>query len=217
MKGSVPYTGSILSVTHQCLENWYAAKGKIQKHFQGCLCLYCVRWVCFLRKSTEFHDMRMECQRKIILIHFLLYSLFQPFPDNLRPNLLAHQSLAPQSLASWLLALQHSLPYCSFPPITCSLIACLLRPTRSLVFCCPSFCLISWSLFLWFSKITPSKADDSNINGSHQEDALYDRVAGSCLWWVLQIRLIPKIEIYPVKEKVGRVGFLEKTLRSPIA
>ena len=26
--------------------------------------------VCFLRKSTEFHDMRKECQ--IIVIHFLL-------------------------------------------------------------------------------------------------------------------------------------------------
>ena len=29
-------------------------------------------------------------------------------------------------------------------------------------------------------------------------------------------RLIPKIESYPVKEKFGRVGSLEKTLRSPI-
>ena len=39
-------------------------------HNAGYLCLFCVPLVCFLRKSTEFHDMRTECQR--ILIHFLL-------------------------------------------------------------------------------------------------------------------------------------------------
>ena len=33
-------------------------------------CLSCVRLVCFLRKSTECHDIRTECQR--IIIHFLL-------------------------------------------------------------------------------------------------------------------------------------------------
>ena len=33
-------------------------------------CLSCVRLVCFLLKSTDFHDMRTECQ--IILIHFFL-------------------------------------------------------------------------------------------------------------------------------------------------
>ena len=37
------------------------------------------------------------------------------------------------------------------------------------------------------------------------------------MWRVLRERLITKIEIYLVKEKVGRGGSLEKTLRSTIA
>ena len=40
--------------------------------------------------------MRTECQRKIIIIHFLLYSLFRSIPDHSHPNFLAHISLAPQ-------------------------------------------------------------------------------------------------------------------------
>ena len=40
--------------------------GRNAGHFR----LSCIRLVCFLRKSTEFHRMRMECQR--IPIHFLL-------------------------------------------------------------------------------------------------------------------------------------------------
>ena len=81
-------------------KNGNTAKGKIRQHFQGCLRPSCVRRVYFLRKSTEFHDVRTECQRKSIIIHFLLYSLFRSLPDHLRPNLLAHRSLfAPRSLA----------------------------------------------------------------------------------------------------------------------
>ena len=68
-----------------------------------------------------------------------------------------------------------------------------------------------------FRKITPRKADDSNISGSHQNDASGDIGAGNCVWKVLQKKIIPKIEIYLVKEKVGRGRSLEKTLRSPIA
>ena len=41
-------------------------QGPIQRRFGPS----CVRQVNFLRESTAFHDMRMEC--KIILIHFLL-------------------------------------------------------------------------------------------------------------------------------------------------
>ena len=67
-----------------------------------------------------------------------------------------------------------------FPLITRSLIARLLPPTQYLVFCCPTCSLIAWSLFLWFSKNNPRKADDSNISGSHQKDASYDRGAGNC-------------------------------------
>ena len=40
--------------------------GHNASHFR----LSCVRLVCFLRKSTEFHDMRTQCQ--IIIINFLL-------------------------------------------------------------------------------------------------------------------------------------------------
>ena len=54
--------------------------------------------------STEFHDMRTECQIKSIIIHFLLYYFFQSLPNHLRPNLLACQSLAPQYVAPRLLA-----------------------------------------------------------------------------------------------------------------
>ena len=41
--------------------------------------------------------MRTECQRKGIIIHFLLYSLFWSLPDHSCPNFLAHQSLTPRS------------------------------------------------------------------------------------------------------------------------
>ena len=66
-------------------------EGKIRQHFQGCLRLSCIRKLCFLHKSTDFHDMRTECQRKSIIIHFLLYSFFQSLPNHLRPNFLAQQ------------------------------------------------------------------------------------------------------------------------------
>ena len=94
----------------------------------------------------------MEYQRKSILIHILLYSLFQSLPNHLRTNFLAHRSLTPQSLAPWLFSPQHSLPDCSLPPITFSPMACFLPPTWSLVFLCPTCYLITWSIFLWFSK-----------------------------------------------------------------
>ena len=110
MKFSVACTGSIPSGTYQCLENWFCAKGKIQKHFQECLYLSLVCLVYCIGKSTEFHDMQTECQRKIILINFLLYSLFQPLPIHLRPIVFAHQSLTPQSLSTQSLAPQRSLP-----------------------------------------------------------------------------------------------------------
>ena len=71
------------------LRIWYTAKGKIGQKFQGCLCPSCARRAFFLHKSTYFHDIPTECQRKGILIYFLLYSFFQSLPDHLRPNLLA--------------------------------------------------------------------------------------------------------------------------------
>ena len=39
-------------------------------HNDSHFCLSCVHLVCFLSKSTEFHEIRMECQ--IIIVHFLL-------------------------------------------------------------------------------------------------------------------------------------------------
>ena len=54
----------IWSATYQYWGNWYPAKGKIRQRFKGCLCPSRVRWVYFLCKSAEFHDMRTECQRK---------------------------------------------------------------------------------------------------------------------------------------------------------
>ena len=74
------------------------------------------------------------------------------------PNLLAHQSLGPKSLAPRSLALQRSLPDRSSPPITLSPIARLLPPTRSIFFYCPTCSMISWSLFLWFSKNNPKES-----------------------------------------------------------
>ena len=94
------------------------------QYFQGCLRPFCVHPICFIRKSTEFHDMLIECQRKIILIHFLLCILYfdhfsitriqivsltdHSFPDPLLPDYLLHnahspithssQSLSPRSL-----------------------------------------------------------------------------------------------------------------------
>ena len=113
---------------------------EIQQHFQVCLCPSCVRSVCFLRKSTEFHDMRTECQRKIILIYFLLYSLFRSLLNHSCPNFLARRSLSTPSLASRSLAPQRSLPNCSLPPIDR-----LLPPTWSLVFYFPTCSLIDRS------------------------------------------------------------------------
>ena len=49
---------------------------KYRKHFRDFFVrLASVQYV-YLPKPIEFHDMHMECQRKIILIHFLLYYLF---------------------------------------------------------------------------------------------------------------------------------------------
>ena len=47
-------------------------------------------------------------------------------------------------------------------------------------------------------------------------DASDDIWAGNFVCRVPHKRLIPKIESYLVKEKVGRGGSLEKTIRSPI-
>ena len=131
---------------------------KIRPHFQACIFPSCVRRVCVIHKSTDFHNMRIECQRKTVLINFLLHYLFQPLPDPLRPNFVAHQSLAPKSLATWYLSPQQSLPDRSFPVINRSPIACLLPPTRYLVFCFPNLYLIAWSLFLCFSKNNPKES-----------------------------------------------------------
>ena len=59
----------------------------IIEKFQGCLCRSCLLPVCFIRKYTEFHDMRMECQRKIIIIHFLLYYLFDQWELQISPSI----------------------------------------------------------------------------------------------------------------------------------
>ena len=131
MKISVACTGLIILGTHQCWEKWYGGKGKIQQNFQGCLCPSCVLPIFFLRNSIEFHDMRMECHRKRILIHFLLYYLFWSLPDHSCPNLLARWSLAPQSLAPQILALQCSLPDRSLPPIARSWFLAYSHPPGS--------------------------------------------------------------------------------------
>ena len=75
----------------------------------------------FKRKSTEFHDMQMECQRKIILIHLLLCYLFWSPTYSSHPNLLAHKSLtlpslAPLSLAPKISLRDLSLPHSSLAP-----------------------------------------------------------------------------------------------------
>ena len=98
MKGSVPCTGSILSEINQYWEIWYTAKEKIQQHFQGCIRPSFVRQVCFVRKSTEFHDMRTECQRKIILIYFLLYSFFNHSPITCAKNFSLSNHMLPNHL-----------------------------------------------------------------------------------------------------------------------
>ena len=87
---------------------------------------------------------------------------FQSIPDDLRPNFLAHRSLAPQLLAPRSLAPEQSLPDHSLPPIARYLITCLLTPTGSLVFCCPSCSLIPLSLppTLFWSKFLPSATMD---------------------------------------------------------
>ena len=128
---------------------------------------------------------------------------------------LTNHSLPNPLLPNLLLPNAHS-PIAIPPPITCSPIAFLLPPTRYLVFCCTIFSLIAWSLSLWFSKTTPRKSDDSNISGSHQNYSSDDKGEENCVWIVLKKRLISNIECYLMKEKVGRGGYLEKTLRSPI-
>ena len=67
------------------------------------------------RKSIEFHDMRMECQRIIIIIHFLLCSLFWSLTDHSHPNFLSHKSLTSPSLAPLSLATKISFSYLSLP------------------------------------------------------------------------------------------------------
>ena len=49
--------------------------------------------------------------KKSIIIHFLMYSLFQSLPNHLHPNFLTHKSLDAQSLANQpLFPTNHSLP-----------------------------------------------------------------------------------------------------------
>ena len=147
MKGYVACAGSISSGTYQWWENWPGDKGKIGQHFQVCLRPSCVRWVCFLGNYTEFHEIRTEYQRKIILIHFLLYYLFWLLPNYMCTNLLAHWSLPPRSLSpKW------SLPDFLLPPISL-----LLPPTQYQVLFYPTCSLISWSLLptLFLSNFLP--------------------------------------------------------------
>ena len=77
------WAGLISSWTHKCWENWSGDKGKIQQHFQGCLRPSFVRWVCFLRKSTEFHDMRTEFQmRKDWSLNLIMKSCLNTYKNN---------------------------------------------------------------------------------------------------------------------------------------
>ena len=62
-------------------------------HNHRCFSTSCVRVVYFLRKSTEFYDMRTECQR--ILIHFLLIISHKSATCAKSASLFA---IAPQSL-----------------------------------------------------------------------------------------------------------------------
>ena len=58
--------------------------------------------VYFLRKSTDFYGIRTECQRKILIIHFLLYFLFLINLQILINHSLPYQSLiAPQFLPNF--------------------------------------------------------------------------------------------------------------------
>ena len=99
-------------------------------HFQVCLCASCIRTACFLRKSTELHDMRTKCQIIRIIVHFLLciiyfdhflitraqiFSLtYHSLPNPLLPACWLHNAHSPiahspQFLDPWSLA-------CSHPP-----------------------------------------------------------------------------------------------------
>ena len=62
--GNYHETGTCSCTIHHCMK-----PGHVMKHF----CLSCVHTIYFLRKSSEFHDMWIECQR-IIIHSFYLFS-----------------------------------------------------------------------------------------------------------------------------------------------
>ena len=68
----------------------------------------------------------MTCGRSVlkkIIIHLLLYYLFQSLLNHLQPNSLALRLLSTQYLAPQFLSPQLSIPNCSLPLIIFSLIA----------------------------------------------------------------------------------------------
>ena len=173
MKFTVSSIGWILSGTYGFWDNWYTATGKIWQHFQGWFCPSCVCQVYFYVSLQSF----MTCgwSFKETFFSIIYYTIL-------------FISITPRSLSS-----KFSCSPITRSPIHCSPIACLLPSTRYLVFCCPTCSLIAWSLFVWFSKNNPRETYDSNISGSHQKYASYDRGASNCMWIVLQKRHIPNI------------------------
>ena len=126
MKGSMTCTGSILSETRLFWGKWYCAKGEMWKYFHGFLCPSCIYQVYFLRKSTDFHGMRTECQSKLLsfiyycIIYFnhssitcnqivLLAAYY--LPNTLLPDRLLRNYHSPIALSPWLF-----LPWLIFLP-----------------------------------------------------------------------------------------------------
>ena len=96
--------------------------------FSGMFLCSCVHRVCFLRKSTEFHCMRMECQRKSILVHFLLY-LFSFTPRSLAPKV-SCSPITHSPIACSLISRFATLTPQSIPPPDHSLLDIFLAPTH---------------------------------------------------------------------------------------
>ena len=97
-------------------------RNKRRRHNQKKIGLYCARLVYFLRTSTEFHVMRMECQ--IIIIHFLILISHKlpaiskrcPLPIFPLP-VFDHSPITPQSLPDHSPIIPRSNRASFYPPI----------------------------------------------------------------------------------------------------
>ena len=86
-------------------------------HCMGRFCPSCVRLVYFLRKSTEFHVKRTECQRILLLEQSLSAALFH-IRSTITPAALFHVlcTITPQSLPNFSLITPQSNYASVYPP-----------------------------------------------------------------------------------------------------